>query len=152
MQVLMLRVVPSWRSSKDNRTLSGDLGLRERAGKLSAESWTSLSCIMGGSNVVDSNLRLRKGRPRPKAWHFLCVWNCSKKDVGLLIKTETILKEVHWPLLYFFRLYFADLLYPKIFFHCNKITGCFQWMLELNILEYGSKVGEEGSLCQQGIG
>lgn len=64
---------------------------------LSAEFWTSQSCIMGGSNKGNSNLSLRKRRPREKICHFLCGWNYFKEDSGLLIKRETILKEVHLP-------------------------------------------------------
>ena len=52
---------------------------------------------MGGSDKVNSNPRLRKGKPRQKAYLFLCGWNCSKEDVGFLIKVGTILKDVHLP-------------------------------------------------------
>lgn len=86
-------------------------GQESLAGKVSAEFWKSVSCILGGSNMVSSNLGL--------ACYFLCSWNYSKEDLVCYIKAETILKDVH---LSFFSDCVLQVLYTqRCFCHCNKI-------------------------------
>lgn len=64
------------------------LGEEFGAGILSAEFWKSLSCILGGSNKVSSNVGLRKWRPTQEACYFLQAWNGSMEGIDLLDKAR----------------------------------------------------------------